>query len=386
MRNVGVHNWLAGHESTTTTVADPMQVLHVITDTDRRGAQVFAADLAGALRARGHRCDLVALAPGTTGGIDAEVIGRRRHDPLALPVLRSRMRAADITVAHGSSAGPACAVARLAGGGPFVYRQISDSRFWAPSFAKRLQVRTVLGRACSVVALSDFSARELVDYIGLDPTQIRVVPNGVPSTRFPRVTDAVRRAARGRLELSESPIVLFAAALVPEKGGEDAIAAVGALDAVQLIVAGDGPERTRLEELADQLAPGRVRFLGSVADMPTVYQASDVLLMPSRGGDTMPAALIEAGLSGLPIVATPVGAMNEVVSHESTGLVARSCDVPALVRALERLLSDEVLRRSLGAAAYSRCLERYEIEPVARRWEDVLTTAVGTQSESERRD
>src|SRR5262245_48638848 len=101
-----------------------VRILNVVTDPDRRGAQVFAHDLATELVTRGYAVDGVALGPGANAGasLDAEVLGRGVRDPGTLRRLRERMRAADVTIAHGASTGPACA---LAGGGsarPFVYR------------------------------------------------------------------------------------------------------------------------------------------------------------------------------------------------------------------------------------------------------------------------
>src|SRR5262245_49817975 len=99
-----------------------MNLLMVVSDSARRGAQVFAHDLDAALSARGHDVITVALGCGTGAAsvLDVEVLGRGIRDPSALRGLRERMAAVDLTVAHGSSTGPACAIA---GGGrsrPFV--------------------------------------------------------------------------------------------------------------------------------------------------------------------------------------------------------------------------------------------------------------------------
>src|SRR4051812_19831576 len=120
-----------------------MNVLQVVTDPNRRGAQVFAYDLGLALSARRHRVATVALGGGTVAGagLDVEVLGNGVRDLATLRALRARMSEMDITIAHGSSTGPACAIA---GGGrrrAFVYRQVSDSRFWAPTRSRRLRVR-----------------------------------------------------------------------------------------------------------------------------------------------------------------------------------------------------------------------------------------------------
>src|SRR5262245_47685255 len=276
-----------------------MNILQVVTDPDRRGAQVFALDLAGALTASGHAVETVALGRNAVAeaGLDVHVLGHGIRDVEALRALRARMATVDVTIAHGGSTGPACAIA---GGGrrrPFVYRQISDSRFWAPTRARRLRVRLALSRSRLVVALSEFNRHELVEWICVRPDHIRIVPNGVPPDRFTPADDATRREARAELGIDDRPTVAFIGALVPEKGGDVAIRAVSALPgAVQLVSAGDGSERARLEALADERARARVHFLGSRAEIVPVYHAADAVVFPTQGGDAMPATIIEAGL------------------------------------------------------------------------------------------
>jgi len=357
-----------------------MNILQVVTDPDRRGAQVFAHDLGGALSARGHQVVTVALGRKTVAeaGLDVEVLGHGVRDLRALRALRGRMGAVDITIAHGASTGPACA---LAGGGrrrPFVYRQISDSRFWAPTRVRRLRVRLALSRARRVVALSEFNRRELVDWIGVPPERIRVVPNGVSPAPFTPADDATRSAARTALGIGDGPTVAFVGALVPEKGGDLAIGCIVALPEVQLAVAGDGPERARLEALATDRAPGRVHFLGSRSDVVPVYRAADVVVFPTRGGDAMPATIIEAGLCGLPVVATAIGAIPEIVIDGSTGAVVATDHAHELASAVQALLDDPAARRRLGAAARERCLARYTIDAVASGYEAVLEDALSS--------
>ena len=116
-----------------------------------------------------------------------------------------------------------------------------------------------------------------------------------------------------------------------------------------------------------------MRFLGQVADAPSVVAASDVLVLPSHS-EGMPAVLIEAGFSGIPVVATEVGAVSSIVRDGETGfLVQRTDDVHIFTDQLV-----DVLRRALGSpddvglAARAHCLEHFEIEVVADRWDALL--------------
>lgn len=348
-----------------------LRVLQVITDNDRRGAQVFAAHLHDALAARGHTVDTVALVDGTSGGLGFPVLGRRWPSARILGGLRRRMGAVDVTVAHGSDTGLACALAGV-GRRRYVYRQISDTAFWTPTRLKRARARFGMNRARAVVSLSEFNRAQLIDTIGVTAAKIVVVPNAVPGGDFRPATPEGRAAARAALDLPDRPVVLSIGALTPEKGTDVAVTATAGVPDAHLVVAGTGGEAARLEALASAHAPGRVHFVGSRPDAAALYHAADVLVLASRGGDSMPAVLLEAGLCGLPVVSTRIGAIPEVVVDGTTGIVVDPDDGPALTAALARLLGDAGLRSRMGEAARARCLERYEMTPVAAQWESVL--------------
>lgn len=352
-----------------------MRILQVVTDNNRRGAQVFATQLHDAFRTQGHTVDTVALWPGAVGGLGLETLGARWPAPRTIPALRSRMATVDVTIAHGSSTLPACAIAGL-GRHPFVYRQISDSAFWAPTRVKRMRTRAALNRARVVVALSEYNRGLLIDPIGVRPDRIVVVPNGVPATEFGPADAAARAAARTALHLPDAPTVLFVGALEPEKGADLAIRALADRPDAHLVVAGAGREQEHLEQLAGTVAPGRVHFVGTVAEAEPLYHAADLVILPSRGGDAMPAVLLEAGLCGLPVVSTNIGAIPEVVVDGVTGSVVAPDDQPALDAAVARLLDDPATRSTMGSAARSRCLERYEIGRVAEQWQAALARAI----------
>ncbi len=351
----------------------PEHILQVVTDTDRRGAQVFATDLHAAFERRGREVRTIALAPGAVGGLELPVIGEQRLAPRTLLALRHEISGAGVVIAHGSSTLPACAVATLGLRVPFVYRQISDSTFWAPTALRRARVRVGLSRAAAIVALWSGSARTLTERFGVRADKITVIPNGVPPERFPPVGADDRRSSRIALGLDSSrPTVVYAGALVIEKGVDLAIDALADFEAAQLLVAGDGPERARLEQLAERRAPGRVTFAGSLADVTMAYAAADVVVLPSRGGDSMPAALIEAGMMGIPAVSTPVEGIPDIVVDGITGTLVPIGDPHALGLALAKILSDRNRARALGIAAAEHCLRYFAIDEVTRQWSAVL--------------
>jgi glycosyltransferase involved in cell wall biosynthesis len=283
------------------------------------------------------------------------------------------MRRARVVVAHGSSTLPACAVASVGTGTPFAYRQISDSLFWAPTRLRRMRVRAGLARAAKVVALWSGAADTLHTHFGVPRERLAVIPNGIPAERFPPVDREGSEPARISLGLDpHRPTIAYVGALVPEKGVDLAIEAVALMPTAQLVVVGAGADRSRLEVLGERLAPARVVFAGSIADPALAFTAADVVVLPSRGGDSMPAVLIEAAFAGVPVVATPVEGIPEIVVPDVTGLLVPGGSESALAAAMERILRTPELVERLTTAAREHCTERFAIDRVAEQWDDVL--------------
>jgi glycosyltransferase involved in cell wall biosynthesis len=356
----------------------PFRVLQVITDPTRRGAQLFAVDLGDALGHAGIEVRTVAL--GDAQGpltLDVPPLGRRRIAWSTLASLRRELARADIAVAHGGQTLPACALATLAKPTPFVYRQISDSLFWASTAARRVRVRLGLARAAHVVALWEGAAATLHTNFAVPRDRITVIPNGVVADRFVPATTSRRAEARRAFSLQEQMFTLvYAGALAPEKGVDVAIEAVARCATAQLLVTGAGPEEAALRALAARVAPERVVFAAPETGPVSAYAAADAIVLASRGGDSMPAVLIEAGLMELPAIATPIEAIPEIVLPGITGELVPVGDVNALAQVIGRLATDPDRVRALGHAARAHCLEHYSIEPIAAAWERVLREVV----------
>jgi len=205
-------------------------------------------------------------------------------------------------------------------------------------------------RLDAVIAVSAEIRQRLVEDLGVRRAAARLVHNGVgPCTvarPSPTDTDVVRIGAQGRL--------------TAQKGFDLLIEAVGTLLErglrPQVLIAGDGPERARLERLASGLP---VTFLGFVDDTSSLLSASDVFCLPSRF-EGLPFALLEAMMCGIPCVASRVGDVPEALGD--AGLTVPTEDVGALASALGRLLTSSDLRRDLGAAARARAERQFSIQ------------------------
>lgn len=352
-----------------------LRVLHVVSSTDRRGAESAAVELNRRLAGLGCGGEVVALAPGQTGGLAIPTLGPSRLDGRTVWSLRSVARGYDMVVAHGSSTLPAVSATTVSGSGtPFVYRSIGDPRAWMTTRSRRLRVRLEVGRAAGIVALWSESALFWHERLGVRAERIEVIPNWVDDGRFPLATATDRDAARSELGLpGEGTVVLCLGSLSAEKRVDLAIRAVAGMPGTPiLLVVGDGPQRSNLELLGAQLLGDRAVFVGRCDDPYLALAACDVVVIPSET-EGQPAVAIEAGLSGRPVVATRVGGVSEIVRDGLTGVLVAPLDHQALAAGLTGVLQS----RSFSAAgAREHCLRGFSLAGIARRWMCLLQRLV----------
>lgn len=198
-----------------------------------------------------------------------------------------------------------------------------------------------------------------------------VIHNGVDVTRFSPPVD--RSGVRQVLGLpDDTPLLVFVGALERDKGvaelGQAFESMTASLPRVCLVVVGDGPLRHTLECLGSRLPSGcRVILPGAVPSetVADFMRAADLLVHPSHA-EGLPNVVLEAMASGLPVVATSVGGIPEVVEHEQTGLLVPPGDAQALEAALMRVVARPEWARELGRAGRALILDRYSWERNAR--------------------
>lgn len=208
-----------------------------------------------------------------------------------------------------------------------------------------------------VVAVSD-PVRERLEADGIGPVTV-VAPGIEPGPPGP--------------PLARDPLIVFAGRLVPEKGADILVAAFAALAArhpsARLHVAGEGPERARLERLvaAHGLA-GRVAFLGHLdqAGVERAFAGAWVQVVPSRWEEPYGLVASEAMMRGTAVVASRVGGLGPHVQDGETGLLVPPADSTALAAALDRLAGDRALAERLGQAGRAVAVEQARIPPVER--------------------
>ena len=243
----------------------------------------------------------------------------------------------------------------------------------AVTAAFRAIERALARRTTRIVALSPGQRDELLA-LGIGrPERMAVVPLGLELDGCLNA-QARRGELRRHLRLPpEARLVGIVARLVPIKDHASffkAAARVARADpAARFVVAGDGPLRARLESAAREAGlADRTHFLGWWEDLPALYADLDVVALTSRNEGT-PVCLLEAMAAGVPVVATAVGGVSDVVRHGETGLLVPPGDPGALAAALAALLGDPERRSALGLAGRRAAYPAYDVKTLIARVE-----------------
>ncbi len=194
--------------------------------------------------------------------------------------------------------------------------------------------------------------------------QIDVVPNFVDVDRF-RPGDSPAHGV---------PVLVHVSNFRPVKRVGDVLAVFAAIRAerpARLRLVGDGPDRPGLEaEVAARGLSSDVEFLGEQIDLPAVLRGADLFLLPSET-ESFGLVALEAMACGLPVVASAVGGLPEVIADGETGFLCPMGDVGAMAAAARRLLDDASERARLGAAGRRRAETQFRRDPAVDRYVDV---------------
>jgi glycosyltransferase involved in cell wall biosynthesis len=231
--------------------------------------------------------------------------------------------------------------------------------------------RSSLRRADAVVVLTERTAAALrAD--GVPAERVVVNPSGFDPALF-------TRPDRDLFPALDRPRIGYVGRLAPQKRADRLVEAFGRMRApAALVLVGDGPDRALVRRLsATSPARERITEVGFVdhATVPAVMASLDVLVLPSAY-EEMGSVLIEAMAAGLPVVASAVGGIPEVVRHGETGLLVPPDDVDALAAALDRLVGDPDLRSRLAAGARARA-RSYSWPVLAGRVAEVYARVLG---------
>jgi glycosyltransferase involved in cell wall biosynthesis len=352
-----------------------MKILHIISSGGMYGAEAVILNLSRTLNETGHSSSLGVFSNSANSnhqlheaaahaGIESHLIpcqGQVDHKVPGRIRDLARRTGADVVHAHGYKAD---IYTWFALGNSHI-PLISTCHNWLDtnSLVRFYGVldRFALRNYTAVVSVSDDVTKRLLDS-GVPEDQIVKIGNGVNLKQF----EGISPSLRAQHEPEHDLIVGWVGRLAHEKGADIFLRAVAQslnqLQDVKFFVIGEGPDRDKLESLADELGiRTQLSFLGRREDMPSVYASLDIAVSSSRQ-EGLPMAILEGMASGLPWIATDVGDVSTVILNDDTGLLIPSENIDLLSKALIGLSQDANRRKRLGSAASKLVIERFSAE------------------------
>ncbi|GAA1744437.1 glycosyltransferase family 4 protein [Aeromicrobium alkaliterrae] len=364
-----------------------MRIAHLVTQT-RGGPVDHTVDVAAEQAALGHDVHLVSpdgqhLAAAAAAGVQvhvADMAGTRDLRGARDVAARVRSIAPDVLHAQDRRAGlVGRTLARPRGAGtvytlhgvpdPMAYLVRGNDAVIPAD--RRVHVSNVVGERwlsraprSLVVTPCEAVAEFARDHLGIRADRVVAVPNGV-------APDWAAAGTPTRAVTDDVTTVAWLGVMQPVKRVPALVAAAAQVPGVRLLLIGDGPERAAVEAAVERAGTAdRVELAGFVDDPAPLLARADVLALPS-GAEACPLAVLQAMASGLPVVASSVGGIPEVVRHGTDGLLVAPGDVDALRDALSTLHADPATRLTMGASARARLVDGFTVRHCADRLVEV---------------
>jgi glycosyltransferase involved in cell wall biosynthesis len=371
----------------------PMRVAFVASRLALGGAERITGQVSERLAARGHAVVWLLLRDrgpegerlAARGLIVEPGLGPWRFDPFTSGRLAARLRHHRIEAAwcldHQNAAVNLALALR---GLPDIraFLAVHTTGLWGGGASLPRGMRAALPAFTNIVAVADAQKRYLVQRLALPAERVVVIRNGIDVAAFAATPERRARAEALRAGWgipAGAPVLGVVAALRPEKGHADLISVLGAapppLRDCHLVLVGAGPEEFALKALA---ARTRIHFLGVRSDVADILPALDVVVLPSRPFvETLPLSVMEAMAAGRPVVATRVGALDELIADGVDGRLVPSENPGALAGALADLIVNQAERERLGAAAALKA-KQFDLERTVEAMAARLGGASGT--------
>jgi N-acetyl-alpha-D-glucosaminyl L-malate synthase BshA len=221
-----------------------------------------------------------------------------------------------------------------------------------------------IAQSDAVTAISQFLADETKRIFDYD--QVQVIPNFINAENYSRVENA---GLRKTLAPRDERLLMHVSNFRPVKRITDCIRTFAKMRehcdvCARLVMCGDGPERAEAERLARELGVANdVLFVGSVPNIRDYLSVADVFLLPSES-ESFGLAALEAMACEVPVIASRVGGLPEVVTHGETGFLAEVGDIEMMARCVTELFSDTEKRRAMGARARQQAVARFNTDRV----------------------
>jgi glycosyltransferase involved in cell wall biosynthesis len=353
-------------------MARPLHIAQIVSGRVINGAVRHCLMLCSALADRGHRVTLVHR---PQLHIDTEVDPRIERIESALPLRLSGFRSmadqlkaagVDVTHTHMSDAHTYGVAVRWLAGIPTV----------ATAHSSHLQLHWPFNDRVIAPSRRTAGFHRRVNRVARD--RLVIIPNFIDAKSRRLITAEARTAARARLGLRPDALVVGSVGEINfKKRQSDLVMAVSRMKAeADLVIvggtAGDAEEKRYGRSIG--LLGRRLHRMGARSDVDLILPAFDIFALASRA-EEMPIAVMEAMSAGLPVVATDVGGMADLVADGVTGLLAPSAQPSVLAERLDRLAAEPALRERMGAQGRERIGRDFATGPIVDRVESVLQAA-----------
>ncbi len=348
-----------------------LRILHVVSSLNIGGMEQFVVRLAARQQAAGDAVSIMALQGGPLVeeaarlGVPVDVLGGRSRVLRACKGLSILMRLKpDIVHGHNATSLQYALLAHNRARTKIVItwhgRGKADYREPAQDLWKRVD---------RVVCVSDAVTCEASGRVPAD--RIRVIRNGIEAAGPTRSRDVVRQ----ELGLGDEFTAIIVARIDRLKGHETLLRGWAELARMEvtpcLLIVGDGPERLAMERLVgEQGIASSIKFLGFRSDVADLLGAADLFVLPSLT-EGLPLSILEAMAHGLPVVATRVGGIPEVVGNEREGLLVDTENPQMLAAAIARIVDDSELRVRLGESARLRVRNEFSFDTMLHQYDEL---------------
>jgi L-malate glycosyltransferase len=213
-------------------------------------------------------------------------------------------------------------------------------------------IKFVLKRADYVLVVNT-ALKEKVLELGINPDKVYVTPNAVNTHKF----NPKNLEIPADIKLNtDKPTILFVGNLVKQKGVKYLLEAKKQMNRdAELLIVGDGPLRGAMEDIVEKEGINDVVFTGARRDVEKIMPSAQVLVLPSVS-EGFPITILEALSSGLPVVATRVGGVSDILDQK-VGIIVEPSDPTSLAKAVDKILKNDELRNSMKVAARKRALK-----------------------------
>jgi len=363
------------------------KILHIITLSEWGGAQQVCYDIVTSLKDSKLTVE-VACAPGgelvdrlRDQGIHVHTINRLRRDVSPLNDLRALFALYrimgegryDLIHCHSTKAGILGRLGAMLTSDSIImftahgWVFTEDQAYWKRWFLAQLE-RLLAKVATKIICVSAYDRDLALHFKVSCPAKLIVICNGIDPYPF---SQAQGSELRQQWATGRAPVLAFVGRLAPQKDPLTLLEATRQLSEVKLLLVGDGPLRAEVERfIRENGLVNRVLLTGVRADIPDILAASDVFVSPSRW-EGLPLAVIEAMMAGLPVVATRVGGVPELVEDGVTGFLVSPRDPEALTAAIQKLLDNEDLRCKMGQLGRRKALSHFTLERMLAQTQEV---------------